>query len=342
MKALLLAGGKGTRLWPLSQKETPKQIISPFDNGQNLLRMTVRRTEALGFEDIYLVTSEEQKPILQPFFTGEIIAEPMARNTAPAILLGAKKLLCDNTDINEAIYVFPSDHYIKNFQPNLAIDLKDMILCFRIVPTRPEAGYGYLQTHTGGIIRKVRLFTEKPNLQKAQEWYDSWVNDPQTEEGKYFWNAGIYAFSLKSLTEALQKINPELCDFWLNSTYEEFVNRYSELPSESFDVMIAEKAYNLHCSTLNADMWRDVGTWQSVYEALEETPKQNVHIGRGTTTMVDSQSCLVKSDKDLHIACAGVDNLAIIISGNQILIADKTNPQAMQDLINKLQDKDII
>ncbi|MGL5955245.1 MAG: sugar phosphate nucleotidyltransferase [Brevinema sp.] len=340
MKALLLAGGKGTRLWPLSKTQTPKQIISPFEEEKNLLEMTIERTLNLGFhnEDIFLITVQDQAPLLQPY-ARQIIIEPEARNTAPAILLGAKKLISLYTDPEESIYVFPTDHYISNFTPNLSLDLHDIILCFRIIPTRAETGYGYIQTHTGGVIRKVRRFTEKPDQQTANQWYESWLNDPEgAQEEKYFWNSGIYAFSLNSLKLALQKIDPQLCDFWLQSDYEEFLANYTKIPKQSFDILIAEQAFNLHSAPLPADSWRDVGTWQSVYEALSSSKLENIHLGKGQLITAESSSCLVKSDQDFNIACAGVDNLAIIISGNQILIADKTNPLAMQELIKKLQN----
>lgn len=346
MKALLLAGGTGTRLWPISKKTTPKQSISPFQKDKNLLEMTIERTIELGFnpKDISLITTEEQSQLFiencNNYHLAPTITEPFARNTAPAILLGAKKLLSEGLDKGEAIYVFPSDQYIEDFQPNLNIALDDMILCFRIVPSRVETGYGYIQPYTGGIIRKVRLFTEKPNIDIAKEWYQSWIDNPEgPQEEKYFWNSGIYAFTLNSLTECLRRLDSEFCEMWLNSSYDDFVQNYEQLPKESFDVFIAEKAYNLHSAPLNAKSWRDVGTWQSVYEALAyNNLEQNIHIGQGQIITADTTSCLIKSDKQINIACAGIENLAIIIDEDKILIADKSNPNAMQELISKLQN----
>lgn len=345
MKALLLAGGKGTRLWPISKTDTPKQKISPFQDDKNLLEMTIERTLELGFkaDDISIITFQEQSQLFDQecstYNLAPTIVEPIAKNTGPAILLGAKKLLCEGLDQGEQIYVFPSDHYITNFTPNLKLALDDMILCFRIIPTRAETGYGYIQSHTGGITRKVRLFTEKPNAELAEQWYQSWIDDPEgPQEEKFFWNSGIYAFTLNSLTECLRRIEPEICDFWLESSYEEFVKNYENLPTLSFDVMIAERAYNLHSVPLEATSWRDVGTWKSVFEALSNNdPKANIHIGQGQCISMDSHSCLTKSDQPFNITCAGVDNLAIIISGNNILITDKNNPTSMQHLIEELQ-----
>lgn len=345
MKALLLAGGKGTRLWPLSRSHTPKQIISPFGDEKNLLQHTIERTKGLGFnsQDIFLITAQDQEKLLQPFCTdiNEMIIEPEAKNTAPAILLGSKKLMELGTDEGEAIYVFPSDHYIVDFKPNLKLCLHDIILCFRIIPTRAETEYGYIQAHTGGITRKVRRFTEKPNKELAEQYYQSWVTDPEgVQEEKYFWNSGIYAFTLNSLGQALEKIDHRLYEWWKSSSYKEFANDYAKLPKTPFDKLIAEQAFNLHCAPLEASLWRDVGTWQSVYEALvTDNDKQNVHIGKGQIiTTNNTSSCLISSDKDITIACVGVEDLAVIIANNNILIVDKKNPQAMQELITKLQN----
>lgn len=344
MKALLLAGGKGTRLWPLSQSHTPKQVLSPFGEEKNLLQMTIDRTLEVGFQkkDLFLVTAEEQQKILKPFWDenqfNPIIAEPNAQNTGPAILLATKKLMELQIEEEEAIYVFPSDHYIVDFKPDLNLCLHDIVLCFRIIPTRAEPGYGYMYAHTGGILRKVRSFTEKPDLATAQKWYESWSKDPEgSQEEKYFWNAGIYAFSLRSLAMALEKIDPSLYQFWKNSSYQTLLQEYHTLPKLPFDKLIAEKAHNLYCAPLNALTWRDVGTWQSIYEALAQDP-QNIHIGKGQLiTTSDTRSCLISSDKNINIACAGVEDLAIIVHGDNILITKKSNPSAMTELIQNLQ-----
>lgn len=353
MKALLLAGGKGTRLWPISKSQTPKQVVSPFGDTKNLLQLTIDRTLGLGFDpkDLFLVTAQNQEDILKQYWDSsllnEIISEPEARNTAPAILLATKKLMELGINKEEGIYVFPSDHYMTDYKPNLSINLRDEILCFRIIPTRAETGYGYMNVHTGGMIRKVRHFTEKPNQETAEQYYQSWVKDPEsTPEEKYFWNSGIYAFSLNSLGCALEKIDPKVYQLWKNLSYQKFLAQYSQLLTIPFDKYIAEKAYNLHSAPLEASLWRDVGTWQSVYEALSPTDSQeNIHIGLGQAIFTsDTNSCLIKSDKNINIACAGVQNLAIIVSGDNILILDKDNPQAMQELITQLQNnhKDLI
>ena len=347
MKALLLAGGKGTRLWPISKSQTPKQVVSPFGYPQNLLQLTIVRTLGLGFDpkDLFLVTAQDQEDILKEYWDSshlnEIISEPQAKGTAPAILLATKKLMELGTDEEEGIYVFPSDHYMADYSPNLSINLRDEILCFRIIPTRAETGYGYINAHTGGVIRKVRHFTEKPDKEKAEQYYQSWVTDPEgAQEEKYFWNSGIYAFSLNSLGCALEKIDPAVYQLWKNSSYAEFLAQYSQLLTSPFDKYIAERAYNLHSAPLEASSWRDVGTWQSVYEALSPSDSQeNIHLGLGQMICTsNTKSCLVKSDKNINVACAGVQNLAVIVDGDNILIVDKDNPQAMQELITELQN----
>ncbi|MGL4394245.1 MAG: sugar phosphate nucleotidyltransferase [Brevinema sp.] len=346
MHALLLAGGKGTRLWPLSQKNTPKQLLSPLGDDKSLLEHTVIRTQSVGFDskNIHLVTTTDQSPDMQkvwnPLQLGCIIEEPCARNTGPAILLAAKKLMSNKIAEDESIFVFPTDAYLTDFQPNLNIKMKDFIFCYRIQPTRPETGYGYMQAHTGGIIRKVRLFKEKPNRETAEAWFDLWENHPEIgEEEKYFWNSGIYAFTINSLSCALMKIDAKLHEFWLNSSYEEFVAQYESLPKESFDTMVAENAWNLHCAPLPASSWRDIGSWESIHEALRSEKDENIVLGEARLIESNSKSCLISADKEYNIVCGEIENLAIIVKDNNILILDKSKPNTMQQLINKIQDE---
>ncbi|MGL4366952.1 MAG: sugar phosphate nucleotidyltransferase [Brevinemataceae bacterium] len=343
MKAVILAGGKGTRLWPISKKDTPKQILSPLGGNRNLLETAVERTESIGFQskDIYLLTSENQQHLLSPYWKkglGEIISEPSARNTGPAILLACKYFMETSKDFHESIYFFASDHVIRDLNIDFSLRMDDMILCFRIIPTRADSNYGYIQAHTGGITRKVRLFKEKPDQATANLWYQSWKNNPEgPQEEKYFWNSGIYGLTLHSLSSALQKIDPSLYEFWFNSSYEEFRKNYDRLPQIPFDCMIAEKAYNLHSVPLNASSWNDIGSWESIHKALRNNPSDNIIIGSGTViTTEQTKGCLISCDQNYTIACAGVENLAVIICGNKILIADKNNASSIQELISKL------
>ncbi len=340
MKALLLAGGKGTRLWPLSKKDTPKQLVSPFGEEKNLIEMTVDRVEALGFgkEDIFLVTSEEQKNLFDSSLFAGIIAEPSPRNTAPAVLLGLKKLMSLGISNDESVYVFPSDHYISNMKINPAISMKDLIMCFGIAPTRPDTGYGYIQPHIGSSIKKVKQFKEKPDAATAEKWFESF---DKSDTEKYYWNSGIYAFSINSISEALKKIDKNLHDFWLNSSYDEFVSSYDTLPKESFDIMIAEKAYNLYFMVLDADSWRDIGSWQSVFDALSKNAS-NQSLGASSIISADSKGCLFRSDKNLTVAFAGVNDIAVVAEGDKLLILDMKNPEAMKNLIQKLEEEGII
>jgi len=346
MYALLLAGGKGTRLWPLSKSETPKQILSPLGEQDNLLEMTIKRIQNCTYENskILLITVEDQKSLLEkywlPFNLGEIIAEPIALNTAPAILLATKYLHSQNINPHEAIYVFPTDHYIRNLQLDNTLDLSEKILCFRIIPSRAETGYGYIQIQDDIEPRKVSSFKEKPTQELANKWYKAWLEDniQSKSKDKYFWNSGIYGFSLNSLGNALKEIDLSLYNKWINLSYSEFLVEYSHLPNLPFDKLIAENANNLYSLPLPADSWRDIGVWESIHEALRNKPLDNIQLGKGNFIPTSTtNSCLISSDKNINIACAGVNNLAIIIAENNILIADKNDPAAIQELISKLQ-----
>lgn len=345
MYGLILAGGQGTRLWPLSRKNMPKQMLAPLGEDKSLLAMTIERIQTAGFpsKNIHLITAESQKEDLKAIWNqysiGTIIAEPEAKNTGPAVLLGVKYLLEQGASNNEPIYIFPSDHYISSFHPNLTLDLSDKIICFYVAPTRPETGYGYIEIEAENGLQRVKNFKEKPDASTAKKWFDLSKNSTLHTQSKFFWNSGIYGFSAASIEKAIKKSNPELFDLWKNSSYANFLKQYSTIPKIPFDKLVAEKADNLYTLKLPATHWRDIGTWESVHEALSSNGSSNVAAGKSIITAADSSGCLGYSTQRKLIAFAGVENIAVIETPDCILIVDKNNPQAMQDILETIKSE---
>ncbi|MGL5255155.1 MAG: sugar phosphate nucleotidyltransferase [Brevinema sp.] len=340
MKILILAGGQGTRLWPLSRKTMPKQLLSPLNEDKPLVIQTAERVVAQGIDpkSISLVTIAQQVPLFKEVWKGfgDVIAEPDAKNTAPAILLGLKYLQKLGISDTEAVTVFPSDHYIGDFEFDTSIDASEAIFCYTLKPTRAETGYGYIQLEDDlSPKRKVHSFKEKPNLELAKEWFSAWEKNPSEPTNK-FWNAGIFTFSINSLLAALHENDPELASRWQTSSYEEFEANYSSCPKVAFDVLVAEKASNLYALPLKCSKWRDIGTWESVHEALATESTSNVAAGEASITAVSSEGCLGFSKTSKLITFAGVENIAAIDTGDALLIVDKNNPIAMKSLLDKL------
>lgn len=346
MQVLILAGGRGTRLWPLSRAESPKQLLAPLDDEKSLLVQTAERVCAQGIpsENIHLVTTKQQAHLFQELWKGYggIIEESAAKNTGPAVLLGVKYLLEKGISSTEAIAVFPSDHYISDFCFNADEDCAQCILCYRIIPTRPETGYGYIQTHGGDICRKVEAFKEKPDALIAQAWFDAWKKTPNNVDNK-FWNSGIYVFSVNSLSYVLKASIPDVYALWQEEPYDELIKKYSFFPQISFDVLVAEKADNLYSLPLPCSKWRDIGTWESVHEALRSESSDNVAAGKASVVASESAGNLAFSKTKKTIAFAGVSDLAVIDTGDAILVADKKNSTAMKELLDTLavQYKDL-
>ncbi|MGL5722833.1 MAG: sugar phosphate nucleotidyltransferase [Brevinema sp.] len=340
MIALVLAGGQGTRLWPLSRSAMPKQMLSPLNEDKPLVRQTAERIAAQGIDpqSIYLVTTAQQAPLFKEAWEGfgTIITEPDAKNTAPAVLLAVKYLQENGVSETEAITIFASDHYISDFKFDTTIDATDAIFCYTLKPTRPETGYGYIQLEaSSSLARKVDSFKEKPKLDFATQWFEAWEKTPDEPSNK-FWNAGIYTFSIQSLLTVLEKSAPQLAARWKESNYKQFEAEYSSCPKVAFDILIAEKATNLYALPLDCTKWRDIGTWESVHEALASSSTANAAAGEATITAVSSQGCLGFSKTKKIIAFAGVEHLAVIDTEDALLIVDKNNSVAMKELLDKL------
>ena len=344
MKALILAGGSGTRLWPLSRKNYPKQFLK-LNTNRSLLQETMERLlHAFSPEEMIVLTNSEYKfhvinDVQSLFPIDNIILEPVAKNTAPAIALGMKycleKLGCEQ---NEVLLVSPSDHIIKpaqRFSEYLKVAQEiahtGTIVTFGIKPTRPETGYGYIQA--GGKEQKVEgvgyfvaeRFTEKPDVDTARRYI---------EEGTYYWNSGMFAFSIGTMMEELSNCAPDIRTM-LDMSFDELVAHFDQMPNISIDYAVAEKTDRM--TVLPLDLyWNDIGSWDSLYDVAQRDEQGNVTIG--DSVMVDTQDTLIISDKRL-ISTIGMRDCLIIDTADAVLIVKRQEAQKVKEVAKKLHEE---
>ncbi|MEW6676186.1 MAG: mannose-1-phosphate guanylyltransferase/mannose-6-phosphate isomerase [Nitrospirota bacterium] len=343
MKAILLAGGSGTRLWPLSRKNYPKQFLK-LNGDSSLLQQTVERLlHVLSPQDIIVMTNDNYlfhvKADLKGVYDNPlIILEPVSRNTAPAISLAVKycvEKLGSSSD--EVIFVSPSDHIIKpverftEYIRNAGEIAKEgYIVTFGIRPKRPETGYGYIKVRSEKLeVRnkrydcyKAEKFTEKPDSKTAASYL---------EGGNYYWNSGMFAFTIGTILEELQKYAPEIYRN-LGGNFEEVVSNFVNMPEISIDYAVAEKSNRV--VTLPMDIyWDDIGSWDSIYEVLEKDEKGNVKAG--DILNIDTKDTLIIGGRRF-ISTIGLEGLLIVETDDAILIAKRGEAQKVKDVVNEL------
>lgn len=344
--ALILAGGKGTRLYPLSRSNNPKQFLKLINN-KSFLRNTVDRIKPLvDKENIYVVTNEDYvekvKTELYELDSSNIIVEPSNKETATCIGLSAVKLL--KKDKDAVLMVFPSDHYIdkeKLFIDTLkqAVDVcerKRGIVTIGIQPTRPETGYGYIQMgdrlSTAMVTYKVERFTEKPNIMVAKDFL---------MQGNYLWNSGMFIMRADVLLREIEKYLPKLYKslieiyqhIGLEDEEEVIKHHYSIIDGISIDFGVMQKtrkAYVIKCEF----EWDDIGTFESLSRFLKNF-RQNKVIG--STYTEDSENCTIISNDKLIIGF-GIKDLVIVESDDVVLIMDKSKDQEIKHLVNNMKN----
>lgn len=338
MKAIIMAGGGGTRLFPLSRKSMPKQFLA-IDSDSSLLEETIRRCKSFaGDEDIMIVTNELYKQHVERELkhaeaqAASVVLEPVARNTAPAIALAAKfaqdKL---GAGWDEVLVVSTSDHIIRpavTFKAAVGLAVKaaekGKFVTFGVHPSYPETGFGYIEMgeESEGAY-KTLSFKEKPDLDTAKFYL---------KQGNYLWNSGMFAFRLGDFFEELKKHAPAVYEL-TRGTYEEMADSFAKMPDISIDYAVAEHTEEGVTLPLPC-YWNDVGSWDAIYDVLEKDGEGNAL--QGDVVSIDSKRNLIYGKKRL-IATVGLEDALVVETDDVILVAGRGQSQKVKELVAELK-----
>ncbi|WP_372754963.1 mannose-1-phosphate guanylyltransferase [Labilibaculum sp.] len=373
---VIMAGGVGSRFWPMSTEEKPKQFLDVLGTGKSLLQQTVARFKTIApAENILIVTSAKYKTLVAEqcpeLLESNILLEPCMRNTAPCIAYAAYKIKELNPDAN--MVVAPSDHLISKEEEFVRVVEKgleftctsDSLLTLGIRPHRPETGYGYIQAASSSMnndlgnkkicigsegesyetmtdmginlspsgetkrgICKVESFKEKPNLETAKEYMDA---------GNYFWNSGIFLWSLKNILNAFESYLPEVAELFKKgaSVYngpkeQSFIDEmFPTCVNVSIDYGIMEKADNIYVQPADFG-WSDLGTWGSLWEKRERSEQGNTILGN-QVHVFESSNCIVNMPKDKKVVIQGLQDYIVVEDNEVLLICKKEEEQRIKE-----------
>lgn len=342
-----MAGGLGTRFWPISRTVKPKQFIDVLGEGQTLIQQTYNRIKNFCLpQNVIVVTNtnygeivKSQLPEINP---DNILMEPSRRNTAPCIAYAAHRL--KSKDPKAIMVVCPSDHLIRNtenFSETIneginAAQNNDYLITLGITPSRPDTGYGYIQYKTGNNeskLKKVKTFTEKPQLELAEAFINS---------GDFLWNSGIFIWSVNSIVEAFQKYMPDENklfekgkNIYCTPDEGDFIyNTYMVCRNISIDYGIMEKAENVHVLISDFD-WSDLGTWGSLYENHKHDENANAIIG-DNVMLYNTKNCIIHMPKEKMVLLQGLEDYIVVESDNILMVVRKKDEQNIRNYANDI------
>ena len=344
----IMAGGIGTRFWPMSRTAHPKQFLDVLGTGKTLIQETFERyAQLVPVENIYIITSKEYvetvKQQLRQLPHENILGEPSRKNTATCIAYVAFKLM--QKDPEALMIAAPSDNHIIDVNAFLktakkAFDFVDSInalVTIGIKPTFPNTGYGYIQHEDPEVapgVHEVKTFTEKPNQELAETFYAS---------GDFLWNAGIFTWKVKNIIHAFEKYLPEIYEVFaaekdkLNTPEEAAAieNIYPQCTSISIDFGIMEKADNVYVIPA-AFEWSDLGTWNSAWENTERDSSQNAVSGNNVV-IVDAKKCMIHVPNNKLVMLQGLEDYIVVDTKDVLLICKRDKEQQIKDYVAELK-----
>ncbi|MDY0360176.1 MAG: mannose-1-phosphate guanylyltransferase/mannose-6-phosphate isomerase [Desulforegulaceae bacterium] len=343
---VILAGGSGTRLWPLSRRLYPKQLIE-LTSDKTMLQETILRLENIeNLSDPIIICNEEHRFMVAEQLrqinikNPSIILEPVAKNTAPAIAAAAIKSL--ELDSDPTLIVLPADHYIgdmKNFKKSIKTGYEaaenDLVITFGIVPSSPETGYGYIKkgNQVSEKVSMVEKFVEKPDLETAKKYLES---------GKYFWNSGMFIFKAKTIIQEFEKNSPEILKCSKKAVEKSSVDldfmrldreSFSLSPEDSIDYAIMEKTKRAAVIPISCK-WNDLGSFEALWQTKEKDENNNVTYG--DVYLSDVKNSLLHSTSRI-VAAVGIENHVVIETSDAVLVASRDKVQDVKKIVEQLK-----
>ena len=350
MIPVIMAGGTGSRLWPLSRQLYPKQFMT-IESNESMLQATLARLQGLDCSPAIIITNEDHRFIVAEQIrvseknTGAIILEPVGRNTAPAVALAALEAL--NQENDPVLLIMAADHVIsdiKGFQKSVraahSIAAEGKLVTFGIVPTTPETGYGYIRAEglespvqNTQTAYSVAEFVEKPDLETAKKYCES---------GQYFWNSGMFMFRAQRYLEELEQFHPEILDSCRaamkhTSRDLEFFrvdkDEFEACPSDSIDYAVMEKTKEAYVVPLDVQ-WNDIGSWSALWDIANKDENNNVVMG--DTLVHQTTNCYI-NNMDKLVATVGLDNIVVVNTKDAVLVATKDKVQHVKKIVETLK-----